>query len=181
MVVIYQGLLPVSDSGFKEKKKHRDVSPVRSFGGRIIIYCLPKVAKWVLRQICMFAVLSHFGNATPSVDFSILSLQGKMLFTFSIYFWRKFRRKKKFPWHILKRTKIQPGFCVVKTWAISVSKYLCWRKQAERLGLVPGPGPRGGDTWQGQISPGKSANESCQKGPERRWLLPAPQGHGHPQ
>lgn len=61
-----------------------------------------------------------------------------MVFTFSIYFWRKFRRKKKFLWHILKRTKIQPGFCVVKMWEISASKCLRWRERAELRGLVPG-------------------------------------------
>lgn len=62
-----------------------------------------------------------------------------MMFTFSVYFWRKFRGKKKFLWHILKRTKIQPGFCVMKMWEISVSTYLCWQKQAELCSLVPGP------------------------------------------
>lgn len=65
------------------------------------------------RQICIFPILHHLGNATMSVDFSILSLQGKMVFTFTIYFGENLKRKTKFLWHILKGTKIQPGFCVV--------------------------------------------------------------------
>lgn len=103
-----------------------------------------------------------------------------MVFTFSIYFWRKFRRKKKFLWHILKRTKIQPGFCVVKMWEISVSKCLRWRERAELQGLVPGRRAQGRDAWQGLSYPGKSAGGSCRKCGNNSGFLPESPGSWTP-
>ena len=114
------------------------VSPVRSFWVRNIIYCKPEVAK------------RCWARSTHSLSCNVLEMpRGVLIFLFSAYRakWRSLllfifgessgARKEKFLWHISKRTKIQPDFCVVKMWEISVSECLCWRKQAELWVLVP--------------------------------------------
>lgn len=86
-VFIYQGLLPISASGFKEKET-RESKLNEEFGVRNITYCTvpPRLPKGVATDPHIHSAVTS-GNVTLSVGFSILSLQGKMVFTFPVYFW----------------------------------------------------------------------------------------------